>query len=82
MQYVLCGRQGPRPHIFGMTASPLGQKCDSVNACRHFFRQLEDNLNAQVLRPHHVTMVNLDVLDSVPSTNMPQSLWSGCRVQT
>ena len=47
--FISRGWQGPRPHIFGMTASPLGQKCNSVNACRHFFRQLEDNLNAQVL---------------------------------
>ena len=42
------GQVTPRPHIFGMTASPLGQKCNSVSACRHFFRQLESNLDAQV----------------------------------
>ena len=40
--------RGQRPHVFGMTASPLdtkvGQNASAVGA---FFRELETNLNAQ-----------------------------------
>jgi len=44
-------RQGLRPHVFGMTASPLdaklGQAAERVGA---FFRELEANLDARVRR--------------------------------
>ncbi|KAK9823040.1 hypothetical protein WJX81_002311 [Elliptochloris bilobata] len=53
--------RGLRPHIFGMTASPLdtkvGQNASAVSA---FFRELEANLNARVL-----TVMDRDSVEAV-----------------
>lgn len=41
--------RGQRPHVFGMTASPLDTKVgQNASAVRAFFRELETNLNARV----------------------------------
>ena len=40
--------QGRRPHIFGMTASPLDQKSQGQDKTRQFFDELERNLDAKV----------------------------------
>ena len=40
--------RGQRPHVFGMTASPLDTKVgQTASAVRAFFRELETNLNAR-----------------------------------
>lgn len=44
--------QGRRPHVFGMTASPLDQKSSDMERTRAFFDELERNLAAKVSAFH------------------------------
>ncbi|KAK9805378.1 hypothetical protein WJX73_008442 [Symbiochloris irregularis] len=61
--------QGRRPHVFGMTASPLDQKSSGMDRTRAFFDELESNMAAKVM-----TVADRTELESVVPRPTEQTL--------